>query len=80
MTMSDYIPIDCALYSRYELTILHRQRLRVAWHDPDGTTHVAVLQPIDLQTRQHAEYLLAKNASGALLELRLDRIVRAQPC
>jgi Rho-binding antiterminator len=78
--MSDYTPIDCGLYSRYELAILRRQRLRVAWRDPDGACHLETLLPVNLQTREHAEYLLAKTGGDAALEIRLDRIIRAEPC
>lgn len=77
--MSDYIPIDCGLYSGYELAIMHRQRLRVAWRDQDGVCHLETLLPLDLQTREHAEYLLARTAAGQTLEVRLDWIVRMNP-
>ncbi|MDQ2695886.1 MAG: Rho-binding antiterminator [Pseudomonadota bacterium] len=77
--MSDYIPIDCDPYCRYELAILHRQRLRVIWREPGGATHLETLLPLDLQTRHHAEYLLAVSGDGARRVLRLDRILRADP-
>ena len=77
--MSDYIPIDCALYARYELAVLHRQRLRVAWRNQDGTAHLEVLLPTDLNTRNHAEFMLARTTTGGVLELRLDQIIRTQP-
>ena len=77
--MSDYTPIDCALYSSFELAIIRRQRLRIAWRTPDGTSHLAHLLPCDLQTRDHAEYLLVRSNDGTELELRLDRIIRAEP-
>lgn len=70
--MSDYIPVDCGLYSRYELAILRRQRLRVSWRDPAGETHIAMLTPHDLQTRAGAEFMLAEDQDGQRLELRLD--------
>jgi Rho-binding antiterminator len=77
--VSDYIPIDCALYGRYEIAILHKQRLRVAWRDADGSRHLERLLPIDLQTRDHAEYLIATTVNGTVTEIRLDRIVRTDP-
>ena len=77
--MTDYHPIDCALYSRYEVAIMHRERLRVCWRDPDGFTHLEILQPKDLQTRSGAEYLIAMGADSRRLELRLDHIREATP-
>jgi Rho-binding antiterminator len=76
----DYTPIDCEQYSRYELAIMHRQRLRIAWRDRDGDSHLENLLPINLNTRNHAEYLLVRGQSGKVRELRLDRIIKAMPC
>jgi len=76
--MSDYRPIDCSLYSRYELAVMHRQRLRVVWRSGDGIVHMEMLLPIDLRTRDHAEYLLARRQTGEELEMRLDQIIRVE--
>ena len=75
--MKDYQPIDCDLYSRYELAILRRQRLRTIWRDQQGCYHLRVLQPLNLRSRAHCEYLLARTETGHILELRLDQILRA---
>lgn len=77
--MSGYTPIDCELYSNFELAIIRRQRLRIAWRTSDGTFHLTTLLPCDLQTRKHAEYLVARNNDGTTRELRLDRIIRVEP-
>ena len=77
--MSDYKPVDCAFYSRFELAILRRQRLLVSWHDTDGVSHLETLVPRDLKTREGAEYLLAETLAGGRLRLRLDRIQSARP-
>ena len=74
--MSEYRPIDCELYSRYELAIMRRQALRIAWRDDYGNIHLRSLLPINLQTRNRAEYLLAETDHGIVLELRLDQIIR----
>jgi transcriptional antiterminator Rof (Rho-off) len=37
-----------------------------------------ILLPIDLKTRDHAEYLLARRQTGEELEMRLDQIVRVE--
>lgn len=76
--MSDYIPISCALYSRYELAILHGERLRVSWRDTDRVVHVETLLPRDLLTRDGVEYLIAETSVHEPRELRLDRIIGAR--
>jgi Rho-binding antiterminator len=77
--MSDYRPISCELYAQLEHWIVRRQRLRVAWREGARPPHLESLQPLDLRTREHAEYLIARRPGGGRVELRLDRIVRAQP-
>ncbi len=76
-TMTDYHPIDCGLHSEYELAIMHRQRLRLCWQDPDGTEHIEVIMPLDLQTRAGEEFLIVRTAAGERLHIRLDRIRQA---
>ena len=77
--MNDYTPIDCGLYSEYELAIIRRQRLRISWRGDDGLSHMAIVMPLDLQTRSGAEYLLARDHAGNTLDLRLDHIHDIQP-
>lgn len=77
--MTDYTPIDCGLYSEYELAVLHKRRLRISWRETDGQIHILVLLPTDLRTRNHAEFLVAEDSEGRQLELRLDQIVKIQP-
>lgn len=77
--MTDYTPIDCALYSEYELAIVQRKRLRISWTDPNGQTCIEVFTPLDLLTRDHAEYLIASRVDEQRIELRLDRIIRSEP-
>ena len=76
--MSEYTPIDCGLYSQYELAILHHRRLRVCWREAAGETRIAMLTPRDLQTRAGAEFLFAEDQHGRSLELRLDWIQHAE--
>jgi Rho-binding antiterminator len=76
--MTDYTPIDCGLYSEYELAILHRKRLRILWQEPNGKAHLELLEPKDLKTRNHEEFLIAENMKGQRLELRLDHIRKAE--
>lgn len=74
----DYTPIDCTTYSEYELAIIRGWALRVAWEEADGVSHIELLKPRDLQTREHVEYLIAERESGERIEIRLDRIRGAQ--
>lgn len=76
--MSDYTPIDCDLYSEYELAILRKWRLRIGWRDTQGLTHIETLLPRDLQTRHGEEFLIAETTTGERLEIRLDQITEAQ--
>lgn len=69
-----YVPIDCELYSRYELAILHRRTLRLVWRGEGGSTHLETVLPCDLQTRAHQEFLLAETLDGEPRCLRLDHI------
>ena len=76
-SMNDrYIPIDCGQYSEYELAIMHHDRLQLTFHDADGTTHIDLLQPSDLHTRNGVEFLEATCSDGSVREIRLDHIVR----
>lgn len=77
--MTEYRPISCHLYAELEVAILHQLRVRMAWHTPDGKTRIEQLLPVDLRTREHAEFLLAEDSHGYPVEIRLDRIARVTP-
>lgn len=77
--MSDYTPIDCSLYSEYELAIMQGTTFRLSWKDAEANIHVDRLTPFDLQTRDGAEYMLAVNGHGDEHRIRLDLILRAEP-
>ncbi len=70
----DYKPIDCGLYSQYEVAIMHREKLKLSWTDDNGLTHLEVITPTDLKIIEGAEYLIGEHADGSQLEIRLDRI------
>jgi len=71
--MNDYRPIDCGLYSEYELAIIRRRPLHLVWAEGNVIFDRIVL-PRDLETRDGAEYLHAEYETGELLTIRLDRI------
>ena len=70
----DYKPIDCGLYSQYEVAIMHREKLKLSWQDDSGLTHLEVITPLDLKIIDSAEYLIGKNAEDEQLIIRLDWI------
>ncbi len=71
-----YTPIPCGVYSEYEVAIMHREILRLHWRDETGMDHIDRVIPLDLQTRDHCEYLQARDcADNSRLEIRLDRII-----
>jgi Rho-binding antiterminator len=73
--LDPYKPIACALYSEYELAIIRRISLRLAWLDTAGQQHIGNMLPLDLYTRQRIEYLMARAIDGRHYEIRLDRII-----
>ncbi|HYA38637.1 MAG TPA: Rho-binding antiterminator [Candidatus Methylomirabilis sp.] len=73
-----YAPIACARYSEYEVAILHRQKLHLRWRE-DNVFHDQVVQPLDLKTQNHEEFLICRTASGETVTIRLDRIQRMEP-
>lgn len=70
----DYTPIDCGLYSRYEVAIMHQEKLKLSWTDDDGLTHLEVITPTDLKIIQDAEYLIGRSADNEEIRIRLDWI------
>jgi len=74
-----YQAISCADYSKYELWIMHRRNLKVAWKDETGQEHLGILQPLDLRTRNKQEFLIAQLPQGDKVQIRLDMITRCNP-
>ena len=68
-----YLPVPCELHSQYELAIMQRQTLKLVWRDGQQT-HISTVAPLDLQTRQGQEFLIAKDQQGQRLQIRLDYI------
>lgn len=77
--MSEYETVSCASHSEYELWIMHGELLRVRWFDEDGLEHTELLRPVDLETRQGDEYLVARTESDQRRRIRLDKIAAAHP-
>lgn len=77
MTIPEYHPVPGELYDTYELAILRHQWLRLGWRAPRGEWRLEAVLPLDLRTRQRAEYLVVEDRLGRRRFLRLDRIVAA---
>ncbi len=69
--MSDYRSITCADHERLEFAALTRQWLDVNVMVGDRPGRQRLL-PVDVTTRDKAEWLVAETESGERLTLRLD--------
>ena len=78
MAMSNYVPIPCAFHERLEFAVLRRQRLHLRYWDGTAEIEVLVL-PLDVATRDGAEWLTFQADSGTSQVLRLDAIISAEP-
>lgn len=70
--MTDYIPIPCGQYDRYEVAVMHRRRLRLTWYT-DNIVSRRIVEPIDLQTRNGEELLICRKGDETS-SIRLDHI------
>lgn len=78
--MSDeYKPISCALYSQFELWIMHGEKIRLAWHTEDSITRIERVVPKDVRAETGVEYLYFRDTHNKSARIRLDRIVEATP-
>lgn len=71
--MSDYRAIACSDHERLEFAALTRQWLDVTLHEGNQACR-RLLLPLDVYTRDGAEWLLAETETGEKLTLRLDRL------
>jgi Rho-binding antiterminator len=71
--VSDYRPIACSDHERLEFAALKRQWLEVNVTSGERAGRQRLL-PLDVYTREGAEWLLAENESGEELTLRLDSL------
>ena len=62
------------MYDTYEIAIMHGALLQLVWKDETNQHNISVLKPLDLQTCEGAEFLVARTDEGETLHLRLDRI------
>lgn len=67
--MSDYRPIACADHERLEFAALTKQ-----WLDVAVGGMVQRMLPLDVYTRDGAEWLQAQTGAGDVVTLRLDTL------
>ena len=72
--MADYQPIACATHERLEFSVLRKIPLELNCADEKGEYQERVL-PLDVATRDHAEWLKFKRENGEVAEIRLDSIL-----
>lgn len=77
--MSDYQPIACIAHERLEFAVLKRQALRLHYRAASGEERMATVLPLDVYTREGAEWLVVRDETGAEQVIRLDRIVSSDP-
>ena len=76
--MSDYSPVSCETHSLCELAVMQRKRALVRWNDSDGVKEMCLL-PLDVETKNREEFLVALDTKNETLRIRLDRILSFQP-
>jgi Rho-binding antiterminator len=77
--MIDYVPIACSEHERLEFAVLRRQRLALRFLDEAGSIRALTVLPIDVATRNQAEWLTYREDSGSVGVVRLDRIESVKP-
>jgi Rho-binding antiterminator len=76
--MVAYEPVACAFHERLEFAVLRRQRLDLHWLGEDGSERAENVLPVDVETRDGAEWLTVRRRDGEMERIRLDRIHAAR--
>lgn len=69
----DYVPVSCVFHERLEFAVLRRRPLALSWSDGQGD-YRETIQPLDVATRDGAEWLQVARSDGTTTWVRLDRI------
>jgi Rho-binding antiterminator len=75
--MPGYVPIACINHERLEFAVLKRRRLHLVCQAGSARAEFDVL-PLDVYTRDGAEWLRAGKDNGEEIILRLDAILKFQ--
>lgn len=76
--MAQYVPISCVQHERLEYSVLRKIPLELRYLGTDGEQRHERVVPVDVATRDGAEWLTFRNESGDVIEIRLDAIVSFQ--
>lgn len=68
-----YQPIPCIQHERLEFSVLRHLRLRIDYRD-GGASHSERVLPVDVFTRDGAEWLKFRRENGEEAKIRLDAI------
>lgn len=71
---TQYQPIACSLHDEYEIAIMHKKPVLIAWLDDKGKRHKEVVLAQDILVKDKEEFLVAKTQDSRELCLRLDKI------
>ena len=72
-----YQPISCAQHERLEFSVLRKIPLDMCYENTDGLQCRRVL-PLDVVTRDGAEWFAFRCENGETVEIRLDAIISFQ--
>lgn len=72
--MAEYVPIACVAHERLEFAVLKRRRLHLVCRTDEGQAEFDAL-PLDVYTRDGAEWLRIGLEEGRETTLRLDQIL-----
>ena len=75
--MSEYQSIGCGLHEQYQYAVIKKYRLALHWFDASGKEFKAEVLPVDVITREKAEYLRVEIGQQETIDIRLDRIQAA---
>lgn len=71
----DYHPIPCAAHERLEFAVLRRRPLDLVWQrEMGGEPCTERVLPVDVETREGAEWLTLQRQDGTRERVRLDWI------
>jgi Rho-binding antiterminator len=71
MDESKYISVACGLYESIELAVIRKSMIRLNYKTSDGNLSEISDQPINLISKNKAEFVLLKSG----LEIKLDKIL-----
>ncbi len=71
-----YKPVSCDLHSQYELAVMHKNKLHLSWLSDGELISESNILPLDVQTKNKAEYLIAVTSKNKNLYIRLDHITK----